>query len=49
MIIPRSCQRAEEAVEHEGDSEINCKWCPWNGPQSLGKKKTVGTDDQRKN
>ena len=25
-----SCQRAEKAVEHEGDIDTNCSWCPWN-------------------
>ena len=25
-----------KAVEHEGDGDINCSWCAWNGPNRLG-------------
>ena len=32
------CQRAEKALEHQGDSDTNCRWCTWNDPQYLGKK-----------
>ena len=46
--IPGSCQRAEEADEHEGDGDTNCSWCPWNGPQEPGKE-TGWIGDQRKN
>ena len=35
--IFRSCQRTEEAVEHEGDSDTSCEWRFWNVPQRLGK------------
>ena len=38
--IPRSCLRAEKAIEQEGDSDTNCNSCVWNGPHKLGK----GTD-----
>ena len=31
--IPRSCLTAEEALEHEGNDDINCSWCPWNSFQ----------------
>ena len=44
--IPGSCQKAEKAVEHEGDGNTSCSWCCWNGPQKPGKE-TVGTDDHR--
>ena len=27
-----SCQRAEKAVEHKGESNTNCGWCPWKNP-----------------
>ena len=26
--MPRPCQRAEKAVEHEGNSDINCSYDP---------------------
>ena len=41
------CQRAEKAVEHEGDNDTDCSCCPWNGPKSSGKE-TEKTGDQRK-
>ena len=33
-----SCQRAEKAVEHGGDGDINNSWHTRNSPQGLGKK-----------
>ena len=30
-ILPS--QRTKKAVEHENDSDTNCGWCTWNGPQ----------------
>ena len=38
----------KNAVEHEDDTDTNCSWSPWNGPQKPGKV-TEGTEDQRKN
>ena len=31
--IGGSCQRAENAVEHEGHGYTNFNWCVWNRPQ----------------
>ena len=28
-----SCPRAEEAVEHERYSDVNCNQCLWNSPE----------------
>ena len=28
-----SCQRTEKSVKRDGDVDINCSWCPWNGLQ----------------
>ena len=42
--IPRSCQKAEKAVKHEGDCDTNYTWSPWNSLQRLGKV----TEDQKK-
>ena len=33
-----SCRRTKKTVEHEGDGDTNCNWCPWNSPQRLGEK-----------
>ena len=33
-----SYQEAEKAVEHEGNGNINYKWCFWNDSKRLGKK-----------
>ena len=30
------CQRDENVVNNEGDSDTNCNWCPCNGPQEPG-------------
>ena len=38
----------KNAVENETDGDINCRYCPWNGPQE-SKKETGETEDQRKN
>ena len=46
--IHGSCQRAEKAMENEGDDDIICCWRPWNGLQRLGKE-TGTRADQRKN
>ena len=35
--VLRLCQRTKTAVKHEGDGDINCNWCAWNGPQKPGK------------
>ena len=35
-------------MEHEGDGDINCSWCTWNGPQELGKE-TRRIGDQKRN
>ena len=32
-----SCQKVEKAVEHEDDSDTNCAWSLWNGPQKTSK------------
>ena len=38
----------KKAVEQEGDSDSNCCWCTWNGPQKLRiKNEEIG--NQRKN
>ena len=42
-----SCQRAEEAIEPEGDGDTTCIWCTWNSPQRPGKE-TGDTGNQRK-
>ena len=34
--IPGSCQRADKAVEHEGDSDTNRSWNTWNSLQKPG-------------
>ena len=34
----RFCLRAEKAVEHEGDSDKNDSWCPWNCLRDLKKR-----------
>ena len=31
------CQRADKAVEHDGDSDTTCSWCTWNSPQRFEK------------
>ena len=36
----------EKLGEHEGDSDTNCNWCTWNGPQKPGKS-TGGTGNQK--
>ena len=36
-----SCQRAEKAVEHDGDGDTNCSWDAWNSSQRL-EEKNVG-------
>ena len=43
-----SCQRTKKAVAHEGDGDINCSRCAWNGLQRLGKG-TGGIENQRTN
>ena len=43
-----SWQRAEKAVEYEGDSDTNCNWCTWNSLQRLGKE-SGETENQSKN
>ena len=40
-------QRTENTIEHENDCDINCSWCPWNGPQRL-RKETGETRGQKK-
>ena len=42
------CQRTKKTEEHEVDSDTNCNLCPWNRPQTLGKK-TRAIGKQRKN
>ena len=32
------CQRIENAVEYEGESDTNCCECTWNGPKNLEKR-----------
>ena len=29
--ISGSCLRAEKVVDHEGDGDTKCSWCPWKG------------------
>ena len=41
-------KKAEIAVEHYGDSYINCSWCTWSGLQRM-RKETVETGNQTKN
>ena len=31
--IPWSCQKAEKAVQHEGENDTNCSLFTWNGVQ----------------
>ena len=31
------CLRTKNVVEHESDSNTNCNWCTWNGPQRFYK------------
>ena len=33
--IPRPCKRAEEIMEHEGCSNTNCSWTPWNSQKEV--------------
>ena len=40
--------REKKAVKHEGDVDINCIWCTWNGCKRFGKKTGV-TRNQRAN
>ena len=42
-----SCQRTEEAVEHEGDVDTNCSGNTWKVSQGAGKK-IGGIGEQRK-
>ena len=34
----RRRRKTNTAVEYEGDGDINCSWCTWNGPEKFGKK-----------
>ena len=43
-----SSQRVEKTVEHEGNDDTNCSWCPLYGSQGI-EKETEGSGDQRKN
>ena len=29
------CERTKKAAKHESDSDTNCNWRTWNGPQNL--------------
>ena len=43
-----SCQKAEQAIEYEGDGSTNNSWCTQNSPHRLGKE-TGRIGNQRKN
>ena len=30
------CQKTKKTVGYAADSDTNCKWCTWNGPQRIG-------------
>ena len=42
------CQKAEKAVEHEGESNTKCSRWYWNGSQRPGKE-TCSAGDQKNN
>ena len=46
--ILKLCQRTEKTVEYQSDSDTNCNWSSWNGPQRFGKR-IERTENQRTN